>query len=296
MRINVEQGSQDWHDLRSIKIGASDAPIIMGDSPWTTKETLYKRKMGLEGPQFVTQAMRRGIELEPEVRSMVSKEIGIELKPAVFVSDKHPWLMASVDGICDDNRICVEIKCPGIEDHELAKRGVVPRKYYAQCQQIMKVIDLTDMFYVSYYEGEKICLKVEKNNEYIETLILKTREFYQELIQFTPPATTQKTTISEFVLMESEEYELTARLLKEKRLQKERLDEECEQLKASLIRICNGKNCYGAGIKIQKRTRRGNVDYVNIPELQGVDLEKHRKPDIEYWDVKNYECDTTASI
>ena len=42
--VSVEQGSKEWLALRNNKIGASDAPIIMGESSWTTPFQLWQIK------------------------------------------------------------------------------------------------------------------------------------------------------------------------------------------------------------------------------------------------------------
>jgi hypothetical protein len=39
-------------------------------------------------------------------------------------------------------------------------------------------------------------------------------------------------------------------------------------------------------LRIQKITRKGNVDYAKIPELKAIDLEKYRKAPSQYYQFK----------
>ena len=44
----MEQKSEEWLDWRKKGIGSSDAPIIMGVSPWKTPFELWEEKTGTQ--------------------------------------------------------------------------------------------------------------------------------------------------------------------------------------------------------------------------------------------------------
>ena len=44
--LEIEQGTKRWLEERMSYIGGSDAPIIMGVSPWKTPYQLWEEKMG----------------------------------------------------------------------------------------------------------------------------------------------------------------------------------------------------------------------------------------------------------
>lgn len=46
--------------------------------------------------------------------------------------------------------------------------------------------------------------------------------------------------------------------------------------KAKIIELAKMESCYGAGVKHLRTPQAGRVDYANIPELAGVDLEPYR--------------------
>ena len=42
--IDIEQGSKEWHDFRAKHFTASDAPAMLGVSPYKTRIELLKEK------------------------------------------------------------------------------------------------------------------------------------------------------------------------------------------------------------------------------------------------------------
>lgn len=58
-----------------------------------------------------------------------------------------------------------------------------------------------------------------------------------------------------------------------------------EIMRAELISASQSQSSKGCGVKAQKIIRNGSVQYSEIPELIGVDLEKYRKPQSESWRI-----------
>ena len=113
-KIDLVQGSHEWLAFRKTKITATDAPVIMGVSPWKTKRQLYYEKLSDDnGSTFKSKRMQRGIDLEPLARDLFILNHGYMCKPCVIVKD---WAMASLDGMDESRQIIVEIKCPGEND------------------------------------------------------------------------------------------------------------------------------------------------------------------------------------
>ena len=56
-------------------------------------------------------------------------------------------------------------------------------------------------------------------------------------------------------------------------------------IKKNLQELANGKSCIGGGIRFARQTRKGNVDYSAIKELEGVNLELYRKPATTYYRI-----------
>jgi len=280
--VGLEQNKSDWLEFRKTRIGASDAPIIMGDSPWTTPLQLWSRKLGIEPEQEENGAMRRGKELEPIALRKFNKEYGFDCKPAVVVSSKIDYMSASLDGlyqISDLDDVIVELKCPGKEDHAIAViLGQVPKKYYAQLQHIIYTCDVYFIFYCSYYDDELITIKVDRDDKYIEELIKKEKEFYECLKTFSPPQMTDR----DYQQGTKEWTKLAKDLLTVKEIIKEMENQE-KEMTASLISMSGNQNTTADGVKFTRSFRKGNVDYSAIQELKDVDLEKYRKESSITW-------------
>lgn len=275
----MDQGSEEWHELRRGKIGASDAPVIMGVSPWCNPQDLWEMKLGLKPPPEIKPHMQRGLLMEAAAREYFYIMTGHEVYPEVYVSPTFEWMMASLDGISKDEKVLLEIKCPGKEDHALAEQGYIPPKYYPQLQHQLAVMQLNSLYYLSYDGQEGVILTVERDQEYIDKLIDKEMEFYQCLQHFIPPAPSIK--------IESPQWSNAASLLLSVQKKQKELHQEEVRLKNLLIGLSGGKNCEGAGIKLTKCVRKGSVDYERILTEHNlkVNLNDYRRDDIESWKV-----------
>lgn len=177
--MQLKQRSREWLDWRATKICASDAPILMNQSPFKTVEQLYleKTKHYESAPN---QYMLRGIELESVALTEFEKETGLIMFPCVG-EHENGWMAASFDGMTIEQDVIVEIKCPGKVDTLLAINGEIPKKYKAQLQHQMFVAGLEDMFYYSFSGTCGIIIEVKRDNEFIEIMLEKEYQFWQRL-------------------------------------------------------------------------------------------------------------------
>ncbi len=181
------QQSEEWLNFRKSKIGASDAPIIMGVSPWKTAHELWMEKMSCENTVISNSSMERGIELEPIARDLFENLLSVKVEPRVKIHPKYEWMIASLDGIDDDQKIMVEIKCPNKRDHKLAEEGKIPDKYYPQLQHQLEVCQLDMGYYFSFNGKNTALVKIYRNDEYIKLLIREELKFYECMINFIVP-------------------------------------------------------------------------------------------------------------
>jgi len=282
------QGTKEWLDFRKTMITATDASAIMGASKYKTPLQLYKEKNGEEGSVFMSEAMRRGIELEPLARELFTFKTGIKLVPKedpknVVVSEEYPWMMASLDGISECGQYTVEIKCPmpNSYDHYLAKTRQVPPMYYPQVQhQIQCRKPLVHFFLVfDGFDGDPF--EVPKNNSYIDRMIAEELKFYTLLLNKTPPEPSD----GDFIDRTDYGWLHRATQINDRINARNRIDSEIECLKSELIELSGGLNCRGGGVSLSQIQRKGHVDYSKIPQLQGMDLESYRKPSITSWRI-----------
>jgi putative phage-type endonuclease len=178
IKLNFEQSTEAWLSWRREGIGASDAPVIMGLSPWQKEGELLLLKTGQKAERPANDAMERGKRLEPVARQAYVSHTGIDVAPVCVQSREHAWMRASLDGLSPDGSHVVEIKCPGEKDHSLAAAGTVPGKYYPQLQHILAVTGLGEIYYWSFRFGHTVLLKVDRNEYFIAELIEKEVAFW----------------------------------------------------------------------------------------------------------------------
>lgn len=274
--MNIQIGSKEWLEARRNLITATDAPVILGVSPFKTPLQLYYDKVnGTVTEQ--NRAMKRGLDLEDEARNAFEGMTGHFVFPQFRVDAKNSWMAASFDGI-NDQGIVVEIKCPGKEDHSCAVSGAVPEKYYPQLQHQMHVAEVKKCYYFSYRPGDKkecAIIQVERDSSFQNTMLDKEKEFWDLLQSKTPPSPLERDTQfredKEWIDLENELYEILI------------LSERESVIRSRMIELCEGRPTRGRHLKFNPIRKKGAVDYSLIPQLNGVDLEKFRKPTTTQW-------------
>lgn len=271
----------DWEKMRKDKIGASDAPVIMGISPYETPFQLWQRKVELKAEKQSTFYMQRGHDLEPKARAEAELSLGIELPAIAKLHPEHNWMLATLDGLSKDGKTLLEIKCPGAEDHKVAREGRIPEKYYPQIQHQLEVCQLEKGFYFS-FDGQKgVFVEFFRDDKYIKKLILIEEEFYSWMQDLTPPPLTDR----DYQIIETPEFLDYAEKWKCLAAQLNSLEKEEEILRQQLISFCQNQSSTGGGVRVSRILRRGSIDYAKIPQLQGINLEKYRKKTIECWKI-----------
>lgn len=189
----IEQGSLSWHKWRSQGLGASDAPAIMGVSPWSTPYQLWEIKTGRIKKDFSNWATERGNRLEPKARATYEFLQGFE-SPAMLSSNQTwPFIRASLDGYNEKHGIILEIKCPGKEDHEKALKGQIPEKYFPQLQHQLLACPAAKKVHYFSFDGEKgVCIEVLPDKEYAMKLFDALCSFWKCIQEDTPPLLGEK--------------------------------------------------------------------------------------------------------
>jgi len=274
------QGSSEWLEMRKNFIMASDAPVIMGESPWSTPFQLWEKKLDLAPPTESNFYMKRGLELEPIALEAYNNYTGNQAVPCVVFSEDISYMGASLDGLSADQKTIVEIKCPGQKDHDLAASGVVPEKYKGQLQHQLYTSSLNLLHYFSFRDNSFHLIEVFRDKDYIKKMLLKEKEFFDCLRNFNPPKDHE-------VCIERKDDKWIQLSLewKETYQQIKRLQEKEKELKQLLIQESNDRNSQGSGVKVTKVSKKGVIDYSAIPQIKDVDIEKYRKKSSVYWKI-----------
>lgn len=175
---------------RKSGVGGSDAPAILGISPWRTPLQVYLEKRGeLEG-QPENEAMRWGTALEPVIRQRYADETGRRVVVPVKML-RHPkrhYMIANLDGIAADNRV-LEVKTSRSSDN-WGDPGTdeVPAPYLAQVQHYLAVtgFEVADVAVLIGGSDFRI-YEVPADIELQEMIIEKEARFWEMVQAGTPP-------------------------------------------------------------------------------------------------------------
>jgi putative phage-type endonuclease len=269
----MQQGNDNWTAWRKKGLGSSDAPTIMGVSPWKTRFQLWEEKVGIGKPFMGNFATQRGTEMEPRARAAFELESGYDFSPIVAEHANYPFIRASLDGFNKEINSILEIKCPGKEDHETAKSGKVPEKYWPQLQHQLLVTGAAQCFYYSYDGETGATVVVKPDVEYIKSLLEAETAFWDLVMNKVPPEMTDK----DAEIVEEDKYVYLADQYAEVDAKIKSLEAELKKLKEIIVEKCTHARTKIGKLTITRSVRAGSVDYTKIPELKNIEVDQYRK-------------------
>jgi putative phage-type endonuclease len=186
---------EKWLSWRKKGIGSSDAPVIMGVSPYMTRLELWKEKLGLEQKDRSSFATELGNKFEIRARSWFCLDYGIEIDPENCEHKDFHWIKASLDGFNEKEKLFVEIKYMGQKNYDLVRETRLPlAHHHPQIQHQFMVTGFIHAFYIPYTltEDKKemkdiFALPVSPELEYIGKLFFEEKNFWQLIQDKKPP-------------------------------------------------------------------------------------------------------------
>ena len=160
IKVDCEQRSEEWYQARlGIPTGTGFDKIMTGALKPSTQAEVYQNKLvaewytGEPESNFVSEAMQRGIDLEPVAIEAYEFATDKTVEPVGFVyKDETKLLGISPDGLCGPHG--VEIKCPLPSTHvSYLLSQELPAAYVGQLQGSMYVTGLEQWAFCSYCPG-----------------------------------------------------------------------------------------------------------------------------------------------
>lgn len=205
--INLAQGSPEWHAHRATARNASDAPAVLGCSPYKTRaQLLHERHTGVT-PEVDAATQRRfadGHAIEAAQRAGAEQIIGDDLAPVVGVDIVDGLeLSASFDGLpmldpipyeCkslnDDLRACMDA-VGGIEANDGAN---LPKHYRVQLEQQLMVCGGTRaLFVAATRDGQDVRRCWYHTDAALRAeIIAGWRQFDADLADYVPPGPVER--------------------------------------------------------------------------------------------------------
>lgn len=148
--VTICKTREEWLEARKDGLGASDAPSILGISPWKTNVQLWEEKCGLAVPEDIgdNPAVKYGNDAEPLLRQFFAldhPEYGLAFTPYKIIHHpEHPFITCTPDGELletgTDRRGGLEVKTTEILSSMGWShwKGRIPDNYYGQvCHQML---------------------------------------------------------------------------------------------------------------------------------------------------------------
>ena len=195
--IQAQQGSPEWLSIRARTLNASEAPAMMGVSPYMTRsELLREKKLGIPREHDAATLARftAGHEAEAAARAIVERDIVCEELYPIVATDDDGRLLASSDGATMLGDVGFEHKLWNEELAASVRDGVVPESHRWQLDQQIHIFGFDKvLFVVSDGTPDRfVWCEYRTTPERIDRLLAGWDQFERDLADFVPTPSTVK--------------------------------------------------------------------------------------------------------
>lgn len=185
-----EPHSDEWHDARRLRIGASEMAAVLGLSPWQSPYSLWHLKAGQVAPDPDNPYTEWGRRLEPVVAAKFRENhpelVASPSQGDAYAHANRPWQAASPDVLFADT-FC-EVKTAARAD---AWQNGIPVYYRVQCLQTMDVLGFDHCYLAALISGStyREYELVLDDDARADLAIMRTagQQFIDSLLAGTPP-------------------------------------------------------------------------------------------------------------
>jgi putative phage-type endonuclease len=271
--VKLVQGSPEWHAHRAQYRNASETAIVMGVSPWQTPFQLWELRTGRR-QQTANAAMARGTALEPQARAAYEALTGHVMQPLVLIDGDYS---ASLDGLTFDKELLVEIKCPMKGKDSILWRqvanGDIPAYYILQMEHQFMVSKARKGHLYVFDGNEGLLLEVSPCPERWPAIREAWDGFMNCIATDTPPPLQER----DKIVRDDTEWRAAAAQYLALKAQADALSDQLDEAKAALLALSSHPSESGCGVTVTRFWKQGSVDYKQVPELRGLDLDPYRK-------------------
>jgi len=270
--VEVEQGSEEWLQLRRKHITGTDVAGILGISPWKDAYGVWEEKAKDKRIKW-NWAMKRGSEEEPIIRSWFENSYGRTFMPAVYTSDDGIGL-ASLDGIDIGETESLECKFCNKEVFHMIQYGTVPDYYFTQVQWgFFCIPTLKVNHFVGKNSGAYVATALERDEDYLNEILPRIQEFHDKHvlkgIEPTKPVVVPDVPTKEVSSLTERYLSLSDKI--------EGLIEERDFVKNQLIGMADGKDADFGSIKVTYSSGRKVTDWKKVTEDYKIDVDEYTK-------------------
>lgn len=195
--LDLKQGSPEWKAHRAKHFNASDAPAMLGCSPYTTRaQLLHQMHTGLDPEHDRATQIRfdNGHRLEALARPLAEEIVGEDLYPVVGTEGN---LSASFDGLTLLEDTGFEHKALSAELKKFFQSGApmseLPKHYRVQMEQQLHVSGAQRILFMSsHWDGDTLVEEFHgwyyPDEELRAEILRGWAQFAEDLAAYTPPA------------------------------------------------------------------------------------------------------------
>ena len=198
---DMEQGSIEWHKLRWGKVTGTSLKSATGTP--TVQNTLMYKIIGelmteVQIPEFTSEAMQRGNDLEPIAIAKASETLNINFEEVAFLDDESRSFGISPDAIYKKSGEIVgglEVKCPSSSKHiEYILKDTVPSIYKHQVYAPFLLSDKIQFWYFASYDDRNYEMplfikkvmrpdeeEITKLNKTLDEFLFKVKENHSKI-------------------------------------------------------------------------------------------------------------------
>lgn len=149
----LEQGSLAWHELRWGKVGGSSAKQLFTKTDTLLHQLVWENIEPYQQEEgYVSDAMLRGLELEPAAVAAVEEKTGVKFDRCGWIQSDIDLIGISPDAVNKAGTVGLEIKCLGGKNHtSVLLNSEIPSDYIHQCLHYFTVIEtLQELIFACY--------------------------------------------------------------------------------------------------------------------------------------------------
>lgn len=187
--------TEHQRQARRTKLGSSDAPAIVGVSPWLTAQQVYWSKK-VEQPDNGTKSMQTGNRMEKPLVEFVEEELGVKAVRNQYRVSKGSdggILAANIDALITDRPEGIECKYVGQQaagDWGQAGTDEVPEHVIVQVQHQMHCANLERVWVAAAVAGYSLDWRlycVQRHDVLIKAIVRQEVLFWTEHVQRDEP-------------------------------------------------------------------------------------------------------------
>lgn len=184
------ESREEWLALRGRYIGGSDAASVVGLNEYQSPYALWCEKRGITPGFEGNMRTKVGTFLEDFVAQQFEEETGKKVRKSnfSFINEDYPFAIADVDRFVIGEEAILECKTTSELNLKHYKNGDYPARFYCQVQHYMAVLNKKKA-YLAVLIGNKEfkIFEIERDDDEIKALMDSEKNFYQHMIDGTPP-------------------------------------------------------------------------------------------------------------